>query len=94
MKHFDERTFLADVSNICWEGALSEMDDVNVLAKKWSTLFLLANDKHSPLKPQQVSEKYCPRINKDLRSLIKSREKLKKAASKATPATPQLLQTC
>ena len=39
MKHFDENVFLADVSNIWWESPLSETDDDNVLAKKWSTYF-------------------------------------------------------
>jgi len=34
MTHFDENAFLTDVSNIWWEGALSETDDVNVLVKK------------------------------------------------------------
>ena len=64
MKHFDETEFLADVSNICWEGALSKTDDINVLVKNWSSLFSLTIDKHAPLKYLQVSAKYCPWINK------------------------------
>ena len=35
VKHFDENAFLADVSNICWERAISETDDfILVLLKK------------------------------------------------------------
>ena len=82
MKHFNEIALLAEVSNICWERALNGTDDVNVLANTWSTAFSLAIDKHAPLKSIQVSEKYCPWINKDLRSLMKCRDKLKKAAIK------------
>ena len=37
-------------------------------------------DKHAPLKSLHVSEKYCPLINKDLRCLMRSRDRLKKAA--------------
>ena len=85
MKHFDENACLANVSNIWWEGALSEADDVNILIKKWSTLFSLVIDKHAPLKSLQVSEKYCLWINKDLRCLMRSRDRLKKLPSEATP---------
>ena len=60
MKHFNEIALLAEVSNICWEGAPSGTDDVNVLANTWSTAFSLAIDKHAPLKSIQVSEKVLP----------------------------------
>ena len=80
MKHLDENAFLADVSNIWLEGALGETDDVNVLVQKWSTLFSLIIDRHTPLKSSKVSEKYCSWINKDLRCLTRSRGRLKKAA--------------
>ena len=33
MKHLDENAFPANVSNIWWEGTLSETDDANVLVK-------------------------------------------------------------
>lgn len=35
----------------------------------------------------RVSEKYCPWINEDLKKLIRSRDKLKKAANKAKSET-------
>jgi len=85
MTHFDENAFLTDVSNIWWEGALSETDDVNVLVKKWSTLFSLIIDMHAPLKSLQVSEKCCPWIKKDLRCLMRRRDRLKRLPSEATP---------
>ena len=40
MKNFNEESFLADVSGICWEQMLSETDDIDVLVSSWSNLFL------------------------------------------------------
>ena len=42
-------------------------------------------DKHAPLKSLQVSKKYCPWSNKDLRCLMRGRDRQKKAAVEATP---------
>ena len=83
MKNFDKDAFLADVASICWEQGFSETDDVNVLVTQWSTLFSLIIDKHVPIKTLRVSEKYCPWVNDDLKQLIRSRDKLKKAAVKS-----------
>ena len=54
--------------------------DANALVKKWSTLFSLIIDKHAPLRSLQVSEKHCPWISKDLRCLMRCRDRLKTAA--------------
>ena len=48
----------------------------------WSKLFSLVTEKHAPVQNMRVSDKYCPRVNADLRALIKSRDKLKLAACK------------
>ena len=45
--------------------------------------FSLIIDKHAPIKTLRVSEKYCPWVNDDLKQLIRSRDKLKKAAVKS-----------
>ena len=79
MKNFDKDTFLADVAGICWKQRFNETDDVNVLVTRWSTLFSLIIDKHAPIKTLRVSERYCPWVNKDLKELIRSRDKLKKS---------------
>ena len=83
MKNFDKDAFLADVAGICWERGFDETDDVNVLVTQWSTLFSLIIDKHAPIKSLRVSERYCPWVNEDLKRLIRSRDKLKKAAVKS-----------
>ena len=83
MKNFDKDAFLSDVAGICWERGFSETDDVNVLVTQWSTLFSLIIDKHASIKTLRVSEKYCPWVNVGLKQLIRSRDKLKKAAVKS-----------
>ena len=85
MKHFNEEAFLADVAGICWEQMLLETDVINVLVNDWSNLFSIIIDKHAPLIEMRVSEKYCPWINKDLKNLMKRRDKLKKELSKQNP---------
>ena len=82
MKNFNEEAFLADVSGICWEQMLTETDDINVLVNYWSEMSSLIIEKHAPLIEMRVSEKYCPWIDKDLRDLMRTRDKLKKSAVK------------
>ena len=82
MKNFNEDAFLADVSGICWEQMLTETDYINTLVNNWLNLFSLIIDKHAPITEMHFSEKYCPWIDKDLRDLMQSRDKLRKAASK------------
>ena len=82
MKHFNEEAFVVDVAYICWEQMLLETDDINVLLNDWSNVFSIIIEKHALLIEMRVSEKYCPWINKDLKNLMKTRDKLKKGAVK------------
>ena len=80
MKNFNEEAFLADVSGICWEQMVNETDDINLLVNHWSNSFSMIIEKHAPIVEMRVSEKYCPWIDRDLRDLIHTRDKLKKSA--------------
>ena len=82
MKHFCEEAFLADVSGICWEQMVIQTDDIDVLVNNWSKLFSLIIEKHAPITKMRVSEKYCPWIDHDLKKLMRTRDRLKKAAAK------------
>ena len=82
MKNFNEQMFLNDVASINWIRALGQTDDINILVRNWSSLFSSVIEKHAPVQKMRVSDKYCPWVNADLRALIKSRDKLKLAASK------------
>ncbi len=86
MKRFDESAFLIDVSGICWEQVVTETDDINTLVNNWSNLFSSTIDKHAPIIEMRVSEKYCPWINKDLKNLMRTRDRLKKAATRRKSA--------
>ena len=61
---------------------LTEIDDINFLVNYWSEMFTLTIEKHTPLSEMRVSEKYCPWIDKDLRDLVRTRDKLKKSVVK------------
>ena len=83
MRNFKEDEFLSDVSGICWEHMFQQTDDINTLVNDWSALFSLIIEKHAPLREMRVFEKYCPWIDKDLKGLMMSRDRLKKAACKS-----------
>ena len=74
--------FLIDVARIDWIRALGQNDDIDILVRHWSNLFSSVIEKHAPVQTMRVSDKYCPCVNADRRALIKSRDKLKLAASK------------
>ncbi len=80
MKNFNEDRFLSEVAGICWENIFSRTDDINVLVYDWTTLFSCLINKHAPIRHIRVSEKYCPWINAELKQLIRTRDRIKKAA--------------
>ena len=80
MKNFNEEAFLADVSGISWEQMLTATDNIDILVNLWSNLFSAIIEKHAPMTEMRVSETYCPGIDKDLKKLMQTRDKLKKAA--------------
>ena len=45
-------------------------------------IYFLCIDKHAPITEIRVSEKCCPWIDKDRRDLMRTKDKLRKAASK------------
>ena len=86
MKNFNEQAFLSDVADINWEQMLNDTDDINVLVNHWTSIFSLIIDKHAPLCEMRVSEKYCPWIDRELRDLMRTRNKLKQSAVKSKSA--------
>ena len=61
---------------------LTATDDIDILVSMWSNLFSAIIEKHAPMTEMRVSETYCPWIDKDLKKLMQTRDKLKKAAVK------------
>ena len=61
---------------------LTGKNDIDVLLSNRSNLFSLIIEKYAPMTVMRVSQKYCPWIDKDLKKLVQTRDKLKKAAAK------------
>lgn len=87
MKHFEESAFFVDISSIRWGHVVNKKDKVNVMVKKWSSFFSAVIDKHAPMREMKVSYWNCPWLNKELKSPMKSRDKLKKSLFKRKSPT-------
>ena len=85
MKQNNEEAFLADASRICCDQIITRTDDIDVLVSNYSNLFSLMIEKHAPMTVMRVSEKYGLWIDKDLKKLMHTSDKLKKAAAKTSP---------
>ena len=82
VQRFNESALLADICSIDWELVVSKTDDVNVVVEEWSPLLSAVIEKHAPTREMRVSGRNSPWINTELKLLMKSRDKLKKAAVK------------
>ena len=65
---------------------ITETDDINALVDHWTCLFSIIIDKHAPIVEKRVSDKFCPWMNKELKDLIRTRDKLKKSAVESKSA--------
>ena len=83
MKNFNLDALLTYVSSICWEHVVCKTDNVNYSVYEWTNLFPLLIEKHVPLNRIRVSEKFPPWITEDLKTLMRTRDKLQKAAVKS-----------
>ena len=83
MKKFNEEAFLADVAKDPWDRAVSVTDDVDSMVEAWSYLFSFFIEKYAPIRDIRVSDRNCPWVNSELKAMMKSRDRLKKAAVSA-----------
>ena len=83
IKNFNQDAFLSHVSNICWEHIVSKTDDMNYSICEWTNLFFLTIEKHAPLSQIRVSEESSPWIKRELKTLMRTRDRLKTAAVKS-----------
>ena len=55
---YDSRNqFLFDISGMCWDQFFQPIDDKDILANKWPSLFSFIIKKHAPLKQICISER-------------------------------------
>ena len=78
----NEGGFLAELASVCWEHVVTISDNINSLVNDWSAIFSALIEKHPPLRERRVSEKYCPRIDRDLKNLMRTKDRLTAAAIK------------
>ena len=82
MKNFNQEAFLADVACICWETVVSNFGDTNDMIREWSSIFSAIIEMHAPMREMRISDKNSPWIKSELKSLMISRDRQKKAAVK------------
>ena len=63
-----------------WEHVVTLTDIINSLVNDWLATFSAIIEKHGALTETGLSEKYCPWIDKDLKNLMRTRDRLKTAA--------------
>ena len=80
--NFNKQAFLADVSSISWKQIVHNTDDINTMVREWSSIFSAIIEKDAPIRQIRISDKNSPWVNNQLKSLMKSRDKLKKDAVK------------
>ena len=71
---------MVDVAKVSWEGVSSVTNDIDSMVVTWSELFSSIIEKHAPTRDIKVLDRNCPWVNADLKALMKSRDRLKKAA--------------
>ena len=82
-KHFNEASFLHDVSEALNSGAFDTVlssTDPNIAAAHFSGIFSSILNKHAPLKIFQVRNNYVPWISEETGQAIRQRDKLKQEA--------------
>ena len=82
MKNFNPDAFLSDVFSIYWEHNVSKTDRVNYSVCERANLFSLKIEEHTHSSLIRVSEKFSSWIDKELKTLLLTRDTPKKAAVK------------
>ena len=82
MKNFDETIFLADISSVDWNLIIQRSADLDSAVENWTNMLSLIIEKHAPLRQRRVSDRYCQWTTSELKTTMRSRDKLKKSAVK------------
>ena len=80
MKNCNEGSFLADISHFYWDELVNRTDETNKIVNDWSSMFSAVIEKHAPIIAMRVSDTNSSWVNSELKYLMKSRDKRKKAA--------------
>ena len=77
LKNFNKEAFLSDLSEVDWEGLVSQAQDIEDAVRSWTQIFSLVLEKHAPTLRRRVSDRFSPWLNSDYFKMIKTRDKLK-----------------
>ena len=77
LKNFDKTAFLSDLSEVDWEGLVSQAQDIDEAVNSWTKMFSLILEKHAPTLHRRVSDKSTPWLNSSYFKLVKTRDNLK-----------------
>ena len=80
MKNVNQEAFLANVACICWETVVSNFGYTNHVIRERSALFSVIIEKHASMREMRISDKNSPWITSELKSMMISRDRLKKAS--------------
>ena len=80
MEHFDETSFIAEISSNDWSSVLQTSMDLDSSVENWTNLFPLIIEKLASMRQRRASENYCPWITSDLKVLARSRDRWKTSA--------------
>ena len=80
MKNFNEKHFLNDLSNQCWEYVYFFPENPDEMWQIWKYLFLEVLNKHAPLQNKKIRSKRIPWVTSEIKKLMSTRDCLKRKA--------------
>ena len=80
MKNFNEKHFLNDLSNQCWEYVYFFPENPDEMWQIWKYLFLEVLNKHAPLQNKKIRSERIPWITSEIKKLMSTRDCLKRKA--------------
>ena len=88
-KHYNTEAFLKDMLQVPWP-VIDTFDNVEDSLDTFNLLFNEVLDNHAPTRNIKVRNRHCPFMTKEIRSLMKIRDKWRKLEKREKPMTPYI----
>ena len=79
---FSLKQIIKEPTRVTLTTVVKNLSDANDMIREWSSLFSAIIEKHAPVREMRLSDRNSPWITSELKSLMISRDRLKKAAVK------------
>ena len=87
LKDYDRNQFVMDLAQIPWHENVS-IDDANEKISSFNGHFLIKYlKKHAPVKSMKIRYRRCPFMSREIKELMKNRDKLHKLARRTKMTT-------